>query len=252
VNYDPYAPDKPPAEGRGPEQGEPRPWEIGEVVSLGWERFQANWPVLILSLAVMILAVAIDDVPRFLVWCGAVRPDSPPHVAIQVASRLVALVVDAFLQVGFLRIVLDAARERPVRCATLFSGGSRMWPMLWMNLLVGLALVGGFLLLIVPGVIIWLGTQLAPYYIVDANLGAVEAIKESWAATTGQRGHLFLLALAGAGLFLLGLLLLGVGLAATLPTFAVAQAIVFTRMSGRGVVVKHESLAPPPGWPLVD
>ncbi|MGA2449273.1 MAG: hypothetical protein ABTD50_11385 [Polyangiaceae bacterium] len=254
MNHDPYAaPDMPPTEGRqGPAEGEPQPWEIGEVMSLAWERFQAHWPVLAFTYLPMNgVLFALGHVGDILVWRHVVRANSPPSMAIDLASVLAALVAGAFFQVGFLRIVLDVARDQPVRFWTLFSGGSQMWTMLASNVLVGLATFAGVLLLIVPGIIIALGMALAPYYVVDAGLGPVQAMKASWAATDGHRGDILVLFLTGIGLTLLGLLMLVLGLAATGPTFALAQAIVFTRMSGRGAVVRYESLAPPAGWPLI-
>ena len=252
MNRDPYAAPDTPSEGGGPAEGGPRPWEIGEVLSLAWEQFQASWPVLVLSYVPMsVFLLALGHVGDILVWRHVVAANSPPSMAIDLGSVLAALIAGAFLQVGFLRIVLDAARDRPVRFVTLFSGGDRMWPMVAANVLVGLATFGGVLLLIVPGIIVALGMALAPYYVVDAELGPIEAIKASWAATDGHKGDLLVLFLTGVGLTLLGVLLLVVGLAATGPTFALAQAIVFTRMSGRGSVVRRESLAPPAGWPLV-
>lgn len=252
MSFDPYAPDTPPTKDQGPVEEDPRPWEVGEVVSLGWERFQAKWPLLVFTYVPMTVSlIAMQHVADILVWRRVLSPNSPASMATEAASILLAQIAGAFLQVGFLRIALDVVRERPVGFGTFFSGGGRMWPMFATDILVGLATLGGFLLLIVPGVVIAIGMALAPYYVVDADLGPVEAMKASWAATRGQKGDLFVLFVVGVCLSLLGILLLGVGLAATGPTFALAQAIVFTRMSGRGVVVRHESLAPPPGWPLV-
>jgi uncharacterized membrane protein len=99
-----------------------------------------------------------------------------------------------------------------------------------------LVLVPAFFLLIVPGVILALGWSLAPFYVVDAGMGPIEAMKASWSATRGQKGEIFVLGIASVGLTLLGVLMCCVGVLATSPILYVAFAIAFIRMSGLGVV----------------
>ena len=107
----------------------------------------------------------------------------------------------------------------------------------------------GFVLLIVPGVILSLGLLLAPYYVVDAQMGPIAAMKASWGATRGQKGDVFVLVLAGVGLALLGLVMCFFGILATFPIYSVAVAAAYTRMSGLGVAPPMYGAAPPPGYP---
>lgn len=50
---------------------------------------------------------------------------------------------------------------------------------------------GGLILLLIPGIMIFLRSLFMPYFIVDKNMGPIEAIKASWALTKGKYGQLF-------------------------------------------------------------
>jgi uncharacterized membrane protein len=252
MKNDPYGPGGNPIESASSNEVEPVPWEIGEVVSLAWERFQANWALFVfIYLPMTACSLALEQASELLVWLHVIRADSRVALAVRVASVVAALAFTSFFQVGFLRIALNAARSRPVRLRMLVSGGDRMLPMLWTTLFVQVATLVGLLLFIVPGLVLNLGLGLAPYYVVDAGLGPVAAIKKSWAATHGQKLDLLVLLLTGVALLFFGLLMFGIGIGAAGPVFVLAQTIVFTRISGRNAALSKESLAPPPGWPLV-
>jgi hypothetical protein len=90
---------------------------------------------------------------------------------------------------------------RPVRFGAMFSASfRRFFPLLGAGILAVLIIWGGFLLLIVPGVIF--ACALAPVIpaLMAERLGPVEAIRRSWALTRGHRASIFL---AGLVLFLI-------------------------------------------------
>ena len=143
-------------------------------------------------------------------------------------------VIYTFFEVGLIRIFLAAARGEQPGFGDLFSGAPRYLPFLGLRLLLGLIFVLGSGLLIVPGVIAYCGLWMAPYYLVDAGLGPIEAMKESWRATSGQKGSIFLFLLLGTLLASSGICACCVGVLATGPIYFTAMAIVFLRISGRG------------------
>jgi hypothetical protein len=59
------------------------------------------------------------------------------------------------------------------------------------GLLAGLSIGGATLLLIIPGIIVATGLALTFVVVVDRNLDALAALNASWAATRGNRLHLF-------------------------------------------------------------
>ncbi len=247
VNYNPYSPPtaSQSAYAANAGTGQAQPWSSSEAVSLGWARFKDAWPVLVGSYFVMTLIVGgLGQVPAVLTVMKVVEPASSGYYLVLAASTVVSQCVGAFLQVGLLRVWLDAARGNPLSFGVLFSGGDRFLPMLGATILMLLAIGLGLVLLIVPGIIVSLGFFAAGFFVVDAEMGPIEALKASWAVTKGQKMNIFGLALAGVGLAIVGMLMCCVGFFATLPIYGVASAIVFVRLTGRGV-----AQAAPPGEP---
>ena len=235
MNHNPYAP--PGAEVPGAAAvpyGQPQPWTTGEALTLAWARFKDFAPVLILAyLFNMMLSMAVGQAGNIVTLAGGMRATSVAG-PLTAASGVLGQIVAAYLQVGMTRIVLDAARGKAPELGTLFAGGDRFLPLFLVNLLFGLAIVLGLVFLIVPGVIIGIRYSLAPFYVVDAGMGPIEAMKASWSATRDQKGEIFVLGIAAVGLSLLGILMCCVGLLATSPILYVAMAVAFIRMSGLG------------------
>jgi uncharacterized membrane protein len=90
------------------------------------------------------------------------------------------------------------------------------------SIITGVAVFLGTILLIVPGVILSLMFFATLYLIMDKGLGPVVAIKESMRITKGHKWTLFVLLLASAGIAILGLLALIVGLLVAVPVTALA------------------------------
>ena len=236
MNYNPYAAPQAPvaAPPVGAPYGQPQPWTTGEAISQAWATFKIHGGVLVLSylLSTFVTAV-VGQAPVMFGLLGGETVNSGPRIGLQAAGMLIGQVSGAFFQGGLTRIWLAAARGETPVFATLFSGADRFIPILVLNLLMMLTLVLGFALLLVPGVILYLGLFAAQFYVIDAGMNPVDAMKASWASTRGQKGEVFLLMLGGAGLGVLGMLMCCVGTLATFPIYFLATAIVFTRLSGR-------------------
>jgi uncharacterized membrane protein len=116
----------------------------------------------------------------------------------------------------------------------MFSGGDVYLKMLATRILQTFAALIGCLLLIVPGVILTTGFSQAEYYVADAGLGPIAAMRESWRVTDGQKLPLFGFALLARVIMVAGLFACCLGLFVSIPFGEIATAIVFVRMSGRG------------------
>jgi uncharacterized membrane protein len=109
------------------------------------------------------------------------------------------------LYAGQYFIALQVARGKPVNYRDLFRGFSQWRTIALVFILTALAVTGGGLLLVIPGIIFALMFTWAPILVLDpeevgANrrIRAVEAMRESKELTTGYRGVLF-----GIGILLL-------------------------------------------------
>lgn len=235
MSFNPYAPpqsfpDQPvpvPAGGAGG----PQPWGIEEVLRSSWEIVKQHWVALIFG---PLIGGVIGNVPaQILNQIGAASKDQDTIIAMAGVGMVIGFFVQTFFTAGTIQLALTAARGGAPQVMQVFSGGSAYLRLLGTSLLVTLAIMGGFLLLIVPGIILALGFSMAPYYAVDAGMGPVEAMKASWEATTGHKANIFLFGLVGFVLMLAGLLACCVGMFPAQAVLFVGTAIIFTRISGR-------------------
>ena len=90
------------------------------------------------------------------------------------------------------------------------------------ELLVGLIVIAGLFLLVVPGIIFMLMFLFVPYLIIDKEIGPIEAMKESARITRGYKWELFLLVLLVFVLNVFGTLALLVGLLVSIPVTTLA------------------------------
>jgi uncharacterized membrane protein len=272
VNYNPYAPpraDGPPP-GAGPLANEPggrQSWEIGEVLRAAWNIFTNNWVVLVFSLVVTGLMAVLPFVGLIAyVFVNHLRPDGVEMQGGTLVIMLFMLVTFSFFQVGLVRIWVAAARGQSPDFGLLFSGGSRYLSMLGVRAIVqaptllGAAMVFGaklaespmavpaatavnYLLMLAVLIFQALGLYYADFLVVDAELGAIESLKQSWAAAGGERGKIFLFALACVAIIIAASMCCGFPAIVAYPVVVVAAAIVYLRITGRGVRPAADAVA---------
>lgn len=88
-------------------------------------------------------------------------------------------------------------------------------------------MVIGFILLIVPGIYVFVRFMLLPYVFVDQKLGWQEALKEASRLSEGYRWNLLGFALLLILINFVGALLLLVGLLVSIPVSAMAMAMAY-------------------------
>jgi hypothetical protein len=255
VNYNPYAAPQGPATPPPPPGGfgAPRPWTATEAISIAWARFKVHGGMLVLAQFVYTIALMmLGQVSNVFVWTHSVDVNTPGYFGVLGGGMVVNLIFGAFFNVGLMRMYLDVARGVPPKFETLFTGADRFLPMLGLNALFFLGIVIGCTFFIVPGVLLALTYILAPYYVVEGRVGPIEALQMAWAASTGQRLELFLLALSGMGLAIVGVVMCCTGWLVTIPIYWVATAVAFTRAAGMAVapVAPQGPVQPPyPPYP---
>jgi len=102
-------------------------------------------------------------------------------------------------------------------------------------IVVGVATSIGFILLIIPGLVIMFLTWYALTFAIDRDMDAMTAIKASFELTSKNVGPLFLLALACVGLNIVGALLCGLGLLVTVPLTLIASTYAYRVLTGGAV-----------------
>ena len=120
---------------------------------------------------------------------------------------------------GMLRLVRG---DDSVSFDDLFAGFSKFLRLFVTLLLYILAIIGGTLLLIVPGIILAIALWPAFLLVMEDDLAPVDAIKGAWALTRGHKMELFVLVLATFVVLIAGLLAFGVGILVAGPVTQLA------------------------------
>lgn len=175
-----------------------------------------------------VLALIFVGLPQFVVTYGQivirdVRPELMTWIPI--VGFIVSLVTTYILQGALTRAAVDDLSGKGVRLgAALGDGFAFFFPLFIVALLVGLGLMIGFLLLIIPGIILAVRWAVSAAVVVAEREGPTSAIGRSSELTAGYRWAIF-------GLLLLYIVLVyavTIGLALAVRTFGGdAEAVAF-------------------------
>jgi hypothetical protein len=212
--------------------GEPvRRWDLS-VIGQAWTLMQARLGENIglalitfgVSLAMTLVSVAVQEV--------GTRGGMDPQVA-AVVGQVVSLsgnLLQGYLGIGALRFYLGQVRGQDVSLLEVFRGWPWLLPIFLGNLLVGLAAVASILLLFIPMVVLGLGWMFWQAFVVDEDMGAVDALTASWRLTKGSKVDLFVFGLVVGMLNFAGVLLCGLGLLVTIPLSGLASMMVYDNL----------------------
>jgi uncharacterized membrane protein len=150
---------------------------------------------------------------------------------VSVIISIIGYIVWAVIQMGLIKITLSIADGNKGSWGDLFSCYHLFLKYLASSILYFLIVLGGTLLLIVPGIIWSIQYRFFKYFIVDKGCGPVEALKMSSKATYGSKLDIFLLDIVLFGINILGVLALLVGVFVTIPISMLSYAYVFRRIS---------------------
>ena len=196
---------------------------IQEAIGFGFQKAKENLGFFI---TLGVISLLMNIVPMIIL--SMIDKDATwLRLLIQLAVNAVSLIVG----IGSLKLTLDVVDGRKPEISTLLSYTKYFWPTLGAGILVGLLVILGFILLIIPGIILGLGLQFYNYFVIDKDAGAVESLRMSWNATKGYKLYLAWFGLVLLGVNLLGILLLIVGLIWTVPTSMIATAYVYRKLS---------------------
>lgn len=212
---------------------------IKEALSFGWHKTKKHFwylvSVLILSFGI---SVVLDSLAK------------DEEIILSIIVTLIGIAMEIVLMIITLKILND---ER-----VSWRGIEEILPTwrVYLNyilgsILYGLIVLGGLILLIVPGIIWGLKYSQYAYLIVDKNMGFIEALKESGRITAGSKGKILLLGLSSIGVVLLGALALVVGLLWAIPTAMIAWAYVYRKLADSVMPAMVPTPAPAMTSPVV-
>ncbi len=119
-------------------------------------------------------------------------------------SSLYSLLIAPHLMIGWFIVAHKIDRDEPVTFGNFFESFKKFWPVVLVNLVVGLCIVAGFVALIIPGIFLAVALCFAlfPVYFNDLTVGdslrvSFQFVKKKWFSFFGFFILLFLINIGG-------------------------------------------------------
>ncbi len=236
----------PPAQGSGS-------FSVGDAFNYGWQKFQANVGTILLAALAYIAIIAVIELIFFFTIGGLATASTEPitqdgvivgyetsgggFAMLLVVGALFAVlitVLSAVMQAGIARGVLGITYGRPISVGTMFTFDN-IGAVIVASLIVGVAAGVGTLLCFVPGLIVIFFSQFYVWFIVDKQMGAMDAVKASFTLVNQNLGTMIGFFLAAIVAYVVGAILCGIGLLVAVPVIFIAQGYAYRKLQGEAV-----------------
>lgn len=211
-----------------------------EAIAWGWRKFTENVGAVILAmLAILAISLVLGFVGNML-GGGFTANGTPGQFQLESAgvgellAQLLQSVVSIVLGGVAAKAALEVTEGKPFDFFGAF-GRVNLVQLVLAALIVGIATLIGFILLIVPGLIVMFLTYLTTYAVVDADRSAIEGIKHSVRLTTQNVGPALMLGALNVLVVIAGVIALCVGLIVALPVTIFATAYAYRAFNGQPV-----------------
>jgi hypothetical protein len=199
-------------------------WRINDVLKTAKDKqvgFKASY--FTAFVAYMAISIVIELTREWLFG-----PSEDGSVTAIVAEAVIGLLMMPLgVGLGLLGIRRASGRNTPV--STLWEPYTMAIPLLVMFILMGLLVLTGLTLLILPGIYLAIAYSFAPYLIIEKGLGIWESLETSRKAITPYWWRYFGLMLVSGLLVIGGMIPLFIGLVWVLPIITIAAGEVFVQ-----------------------
>lgn len=195
---------------------------ITQLLGRSWEIFKSNAGRFI---GIIVIMMIFSAVPEALVRLA------PENQLYAFFISVIFLVPQIILSMGVIKYTLDVIDGQNPGLSVLFSQYRYFFRFFGASFLFNIIAVTGYLLLIVPGIILSIRLQFFSYLIIDRDSKAVDSLKESWNRTSGITMDLFCLALVTVGINLLGFIALFAGLLVSVPVTMILIGLLFRELT---------------------
>lgn len=201
-NYPP-----PPSFGESPT---PTQLSVGSAIGYGFEKFKQNALVWI---GIVLIAAIIQGVLNFVL--------TSDNFVLSLIFSVIVGVVALLIQAALVRGALHEVDGIKPAFGSFFQFNN-VFAIVIAGVLVGIATGIGYILLVIPGLVVTFFTWWTFQFVIDRGDEPIPAIKASAKAIASNGGTIFVLALALFGLNIVGAILIGIGLLVTIPITIIA------------------------------
>ncbi|KQY59066.1 hypothetical protein ASD11_05525 [Aeromicrobium sp. Root495] len=225
----------PPPQPPGGPGGFQQPFSAPDAIAWGWKAFTANvGPILLAALVVILVNVAFSAA-GFVIGGGFDAETAQSFSLANVLLNLLSTIVVLFLSAAFARAALDVVDGRGFDFFGAF-GRINLVSVVVASIAVSILTVIGFVLLIIPGLIVLFLTYFTTNFVVDDDAGSpFKAIGDSVKLVSSNLGDALLLALLSFLVIVVGFCALIIGVIVAYPVVALSSAYAYRRFRGQPV-----------------
>lgn len=192
---------------------------VSEAFSAAWKGVKSQlWILAGLLIGYSILSFTINAVV-------------PAVVESRFVAWLIALLISSLFTLGYTKNLFQALDGEEPQFSAYGRQATNIITYLLASIILCFTIGVGLLFFIIPGIYLGIRLQFYLAFIVEERAGVFEALNKSWEITRGQFTPLFLLFLMSCGIFLLGCILLGIGVFVALPVIGMAYAYAFRKLN---------------------
>lgn len=194
-------------------------FSIKESLKYAWYKCKENWKLVFwTTLFVIALESLLGEIDQ---------KDNFGFFILGVIGTILLVIV----RIGYTKIFLRIYDGETPKFADIFKEYEYFWRFIGVSILTVLTILGGLILLIIPGLFWAVRFSLSPLIVLDTKIGPVAAMKESYALTKGSFWKLVLFGLTLLGINILGVLALGVGILVSVPLSLMAYVQIYRTLS---------------------
>jgi len=215
-----------------------------EAIAWGWRKFSENTGAVILAMIVVIgVSIGLGLLGALLSGgfsADAMDPMGSPFFRFdsqgpaELLSQLIQTAVSVVLGGVAAKAALEVADGQAFDFFAAF-GKVNIVQLIIAGVVVGIATTIGFILLVIPGLIVMFLTYFTTYAVVDDDTPAIDGIKRSVKLTTDNVGDALVLALLNVLVIIAGAIALCVGLLVAIPVTIFATAYAYRAFNGQPI-----------------
>jgi hypothetical protein len=209
---------------------------IGEIFSEAWEKTSgAKGTFLLAWLFYIIVAVVVNTVLSFIL------PD--PEALLQagrvsegiiwgILPSLVTIPILYPIMAGITLLGIHRSVDAEINAVSVFNHFGKIIPLSILAILMGLLIMLGYALLVIPGIYLSIAYLMSLALMMDKDMGAWEAMETSRKAVSKHWFKIFFMYLLLMLMFVVAMIPLFIGLIWLLPFFLITQGVLYKVMFG--------------------
>lgn len=202
-------------------------FSIKESLKFGWEKIDKNFWKLVGLAFITCLPSIISQMFTYKIE----KADSLLLPILFFIFSIVLSIISIIIGIGFIKMLLRIYNGENPPLKEIFSAYGVFWKYIGASILYSLIIVGGLILLIVPGIIWAIKYSFTPLLVIDRKIGPIEALKESGRITNGSKWKLLGFMIVSGLVVLLGYLVFLVGALVAIPLVTLAWIWVYKKLS---------------------